>query len=282
MSKYWLAAVAVPVVSLVLLSSGVASASAEGEVNLIAAYGTVQNSDGLMGLVGTPGTAFNYTGLAVDESVEAAAANCDESWDSQQILCDPAPTTNVSSVLTQSSIDTGYTAGPSDPGDVGFVVIDLGETRTFGSLEVFQMHQSDGQVTDVELFVSSASSDVWPLQTDASWTSVTGGTVNDGPDQTGTGPFTNTAVTAFAFAATSGRYVMLQFENDGSYIADDYIEVAGVKLFSAVPVPAVVPAPEPVLADTGLDVAPAGLVALFAMLVGAAVLVASRRRSAQD
>ncbi len=292
MSKYWLAAFAVPVFTLSLLASGGAAVAAESPVNLIATYGTVQNTDGLMGVIGVSGDAtymYNYTSLPQGESAAAADVDCNSTWDARQILCDPAPTTNVSGILTQADNNGGYTSNKQDANTVSYIVIDLGESRTFTSLEIFQMRQSDGSVSQAELFVNGTMGDVWPVQTDEDWRSVAAAPVAAGEDQTGTGPYTNTAVTTFDFDATASRYVMLQFQNDGSTGPADYIEVAGVKLFG-ITTPAVVPEPEPLpavvpdpaLAPTGVDVVPAGLIALAALAVGAALLLMRRRAAAAE
>lgn len=282
MSKYWLAAVAVPVFSLSLVASGVAAASAEGEINLIATYGTVQNTDGLMGVIGISGPdtySYNYTNLPEGASASAAEVDCTSSWDSVQILCDPAPTTDVMGSLTQATVNTGYTSNLNGQDGTSYIVIDLGAERSFNSLEVYQMRQSDGSVTNAELLVSDELGDTWPVQTDASWTSIAGGTIAEGADQTGTGPFTNTALTSFSFESTSARYVMFYFQNDGSYEADGWIEVAGVKLFGITPAVVV---PDPALADTGVDPLPTTLLGMLALLAGAAlVVVASRTRAAR-
>lgn len=278
MSKYWLAAVAVPVVSLSLVASGALAAVAEDPENVIAAYGTVQNTDGRMGVLGVSGTdtyMFNYTELLPGESVAAADVDCSTAWDAQNILCDPEPTTNVSGALTQASSNTGYTSNLNGQDGTSYIVIDLGAERSFNTLEVFQMRQSDGSVTSAELFVSDELGDTWPVQSDASWTSVAGGPIAEGVDQTGPNPVTNTAVTPFSFGMNSARYVMFYFQNDGSYEQDAWIEVAGVKLFGITTPAAVVP--DPALADTGIDALPATLLGMLALLAGAALVVAASR-----
>ncbi len=122
-------------------------------------------------------------------------------------------------------------------------MLDLGETSTFSSLEIYQMMCSAGQITQAELFVSSTDSDTWPTQSDDSWTSITSGPVANGADQTGDRPCTNTSVSTFNFAATTGRYVRLYAQNDGTHDPDTsgYTEAAGAKLFGfagAAPAPA--------------------------------------------
>jgi hypothetical protein len=285
LSKYWLAAFAVPVVSLSLVAAGSVAANAEDPVNLIATYGTVQNTDGYMGIVGVTGDdtyLFNYTTLAQGTSVAAADVDCTSSWDAALILCDSAPTTNVSGTLTQIDGNGGYTSNMQSADTLSYIVVDLGASRTFSSLEVFQMTESDGAVTRAELYVSDNLTDTWPTQADASWTQVAAGPIADGPDLAGTGPYTNTTVTPFGFDAVSGRYVMFYFQNDGTYDADGWIEVAGVKLFGTTTVAAVpAPAPDPALAATGVDVAPAGLIGLLALLGGAALFVVARRRTSR-
>lgn len=250
------AAAAVAVASVIGLAGISPSYAVDDETNLLAGA-SVKNSDGLIGLVGVPfeDGAWTYAeeSFAVDDVVPASAVDCTAIWDIVLILCDPAPTTDARGSLSQASVHTGFIWAMDDQESTGFVVLDLGQVSTFNSLEVYQMRRSDGQATHAELFVSSAASDTWPTQGDDSWTSVVSGTVADGPDQTETAPLINTAVTTYDFAATSGRYVMLYVQNDGSYDADDYIEAAGAKLFGdegATPTPSPTPSPEPSVEPT--------------------------------
>ena len=53
------------------------------------------------------------------------------------------------------------------------------------------------------------------------------------------GVYLNDAMTRFDFEQVSSRYVMLVFQNDGSLSQDQYIQVAGVKLFGTRVPPAV-------------------------------------------
>lgn len=131
------------------------------------------------------------------------------------------------------------------------------------------MVSSDGNVTSASLDVSSATGDEWPTAEDGSWNSVVvESDLNDETVLDGTGPYTNTDVTTFDFAETTGRYVKLTFWNDGSFDNDEYIEVAGAKLFGH----------RNALAETGVDglgLGLAGVIAASAVAVG----VAARRRS---
>jgi hypothetical protein len=176
-----------------------------------------------------------------------------------------------------------------DQNSVSFIVVDLGQVSTFSSLEVYQMWNSDGLVTHVEMFVSSMT-DTWPIQSLPSWTSVAGGIGEDaglvelGAIQTGTSPLplTNEAVTVFNFSEVSGRYVMFYFANDGRYENDQsgtngYIEVAGVKLFGS----AGNTDPTPTLASTGAEVDLMALGSLIAVVAGSAFVAIGRRNRTQ-
>jgi LPXTG-motif cell wall-anchored protein len=175
-----------------------------------------------------------------------------------------------------------------DQNSVSFIVVDLGQVSTFSSLEVYQMWNSDGLVTHVEMFVSSMT-DIWPIQSLPSWTSVAGGIGEDaglvelGAIQTGTSPLllTNEAVTVFNFSEVSGRYVMFYFANDGRYEndqsgTDGYIEVAGVKLFGSVGNTG--STPTPTLANTGADVELLLVGSLTSIVAGAGFFALSRRK----
>ena len=248
--------------------------AAAGDVNLLATYGSVKNSDGLIGLVGVPfyDGEWTYSGsdFPVDTAVSADSVDCTVTWTSFQLLCDPAPTSNVRGQLTQDSGDVGFTSAMGDQDSAAYIVIDLGAVSTFDSYEVYQMVGSDGNVTSASLDVSSVTGDAWPTAEDGSWTTVVAQSdVNDETSLDGAGPFTNTDVTTFDFSATSGRYIKLTFWNDGAYENDSYIEVAGAKLFGH---------PGESLAETGVDgtvVGIVGTIAITSIVLGAVV----RRRS---
>jgi len=269
------------------------SASADGDTNLLPG-GSIRNSDGLIGLVGKPffdeGQQGNwsYDAGEIDEVTTGATADCEDTWTSWALLCDPAPTTNQRGAITQFDADVGYTSSMDDQNSVSFIVVDLGQVSTFSSLEVYQMWNSDGLVTHVEMFVSSMT-DIWPIQSLPSWTSVAGGIGEDaglvelGAIQTGTSPLllTNEAVTVFNFSEVSGRYVMFYFANDGRYEndqsgTDGYIEVAGVKLFGSVGNTG--STPTPTLANTGADVELLLVGSLTSIVAGAGFFALSRRK----
>jgi LPXTG-motif cell wall-anchored protein len=267
-------------------------ASADEETNLLPG-GSIKNSDGLIGVLGEPFDEgyWSYDAGEVDEVTTGSTADCEDSWTSWALLCDPAPTTNQKGVLTQFSVDIGYTSSMDDQNTVSFIVVDLGQVSTFSSLEIYQMWDSDGQVTHVEMFVSSTVTDTWPVQSDPSWTSVTGGIgevageVALGTIQTGDAPsLTNEAETVFNFSEVSGRYVMFYFANDGRYDEDGYIEVAGVKLFGSVGNPGSTPTPAapatttPTLAATGANVEWLFVAGLIAVVAGSGFLAVSRRK----
>jgi LPXTG-motif cell wall-anchored protein len=279
------------------------SASADEDTNLLPG-GSIRNSDGLIGLVGKPffdegeSGYWSYDAGEIDEVTTGGTADCQDTWTSWALLCDPAPTTNQRGAITQFDENIGYTSSMDSPNSVSFIVVDLGQNSPFSSLEIYQMWDSDGVVTHVEMFVSSTLGDTWPVESDRSWTSVAGGIgqqageVALGAIQTGaaaTAPnfLKNEAVTVFNFSEVSGRYVMFFFANDGRYENNQpdtagYIEVAGVKLFGSAgntgTTPTPTPTPTPTLATTGADLQWLTVVSLIALVAGASFLTVSRRK----
>jgi hypothetical protein len=241
------------------------SASAEVETNLLTSA-SIKNSEGLMGAVGKPyADDWIYLPGAPESVARGETVNCsgiEAQYAAYTLLCDPSTTTNVRGQLTQYDQYVGFAGAlEEDPNTVSFIVVDLGGVSTFSSLEVYQMHGSDGQVTHAEMFVSPTLTDTWPVQSETTWRSVAGGVgttagvVRLGEAQSETSSRINNAVTTFDFPETSGRYVMFYFQNDWRHVVDDddddYIEVAGAKLFGkrlpvqAAPAPA--PAPTPLV-----------------------------------
>jgi LPXTG-motif cell wall-anchored protein len=278
-----------------------ASASADQEINLIPS-GSIKRSDGLIGVIGETfnGCYWTYNCGAVDVVTSGYNADCTNAWTPESILCDPAPTTNQRGFITQKNQHVGFTSSMDDQNTVSFIVIDLGQVSTFSSLEIYQMWDSDGNVSHVEMFVSSTLNDTWPVQSDISWTSVAGkigydaGVVQLGVTQAGSSPqLTNSAVTEFNFTAATGRYVMFYFANDGRHPQDGYIEVAGVKLFGSVgsasstptptptPTPTTAPAstiPAAALATTGANFEWLMVAGMLAAIAGAGFLTVGRRK----
>ncbi len=258
--------------ALVVGTSALSSQAVGEDVNLFALYSSITNDDGLIGLVGEPFNDGEWTyDAGVDSDVlTAGSVDCEETWTSWQFLCDPAPTTNARGELTHTAEDIGYTSEMDDQDSVAFVVIDLGVVATFSSLEVYQMIDSDGNVTAISMDVSSATGDTSPTQGDDSWTNVVPTSpVVDESDFVGSAPYTNTDVSTFDFDDTTGRYVVLYMENDGSYEQDEYIEVGGAKLFG--PRPARPPGSGgDSLAPTGIEDNAAGFAGIVALVAGAA------------
>lgn len=267
--------------TLVVGTSALSSHAVEEDVNLFALYSSITNDDGLIGLVGEPfnDAEWTYSSSAdVGDVWTPGNVDCvEDTWTSWQFLCDPAPTTNTRGELTQPDEDFGFTSGMDDQDSVAFVVIDLGVVATFSSLEVYQMIDSDGNVTAISMDVSSVTGDTSPTQGDGSWTEVVpNSVVVDESDFTGSAPFTNTDVSTFDFADTTGRYVVLYMENDGSYENDEYIEVGGAKLFG--PRPARPPGSGgDELAPTGIEDNVAGFAGIVALVAGSAGFALRRR-----
>lgn len=112
---------AAAVSALLVGAASMPAVAATGDVNLLATYGSVKNSDGLIGLVGVPFYDGEWTysdegWFPIDSTVTAADVDCTTTWSSFQFLCDPAPTSNVRGQLTQDSGDVGYTSAMGDQG----------------------------------------------------------------------------------------------------------------------------------------------------------------------
>ena len=227
--------------------------------NLIAKYGSAKFSSGTVGIVGQsfPSGIYNagnftsgdvYRG--VDVNIDTSAYDCWTSWNFFQVLCDPGSGANSQTVLTPgvSNSGTTFTIGnlPTPASQIGFIVIDLGEVRSFDTFQVYQMF-SDGKVTWASISTSSNQTNTWPIYGDGSWQNVAQGSVPAGSlvGSEISGP------ASFGFPATSSRYVLLEFKNDGSLTNSYYLEVPAAKLFlNNQPSPS--PTPEPSLAKTGL------------------------------
>jgi len=262
--------------ALVVGTSTLSSHAAAEDVNLFATYGSITNDDGLIGLVGEPfnDREWTYSGGRVGLVWTPGSVDCEDTWTSWQFLCDPDPTTDTRGELTHADEDLGFTSDMDNQNSVAFVVIDLGAVATFSSLEIYQMIDSDGNVTAISMDVSSATGDTSPTQGDASWTQVVPtSAVVDESDFSGSAPYTNTDVSTFDFDDTTGRYVVLYMENDGSYENDSYIEVGGAKLFGP-------RLPSDELAATGSDDNAARIAGIIALVAGAAGFALRRRARA--
>lgn len=156
--------------------------------------------------------------------------NCDRSWRWEQILCDPAPTTDSATTLTKPSQEVGATFDNDAAQEwYAYYVVDLGATQPLSTFQVYQMF-ADAKTTHVSLAGSPSVGDDRPAVTDAGWFTVLDkSAVGAGTKQSATRV---TDPTAFSLGGVSTRYVLLKFWNDGSLGGGtSYLEVGGIKLF---------------------------------------------------
>jgi formylglycine-generating enzyme required for sulfatase activity len=104
-----------------------------------------------------------------------------------------------------------------------YVVIDLGQIRTFSRVLYYQMF-SDGKTTHAAMDISTTLRGY----DDAGWTPVHAEQLLANGD--GTNP-TTTADLIATFPPVTGRYVRLQLRNDGRYGSEGYVELFKVKIF---------------------------------------------------
>jgi len=175
------------------------------------------------------GISGNYTGEQVNAN--DGDPNCKSAWRWFHILCDPGQYQNDLNYLYKPSFATGLTVTNSPGSTSGYVVIDLGTTRNFNSLRVFQMF-SDGKVTHAEIYAHSNTGSSMPAYNTSGWTRKGSSVVGAGArDPSGCSSPCVGDPTVISFASTSARYVKLIFRNDGRHGNSSYIEVGGVKLF---------------------------------------------------
>jgi len=149
------------------------------------------------------------------------------SWDWIHALCSSV-TINSPDSSTKLSNNEGSTWFAS--GGVQYMVVDLGEVRTFDEFRVFQMMDSDGKVTHAAMYVYPDTNEVVaPIFSNASWSSIISeSVVNDGVISGNV----VTSPTVFTFPETKARFLKFEFRNDGRYGLSGYLEVRELKLFN--------------------------------------------------
>ena len=119
------------------------------------------------------------------------------------------------------------TWGAGGGANTGYMVVDLGQVRTFNELRVFQTY-ADGKVTHVKMYVHPDTSGVAPIYSDGDWTVLI-------PESlVGAGAFSGDTVskpTVISFADQTARFVKFEFRNDGSFGFPNWIELRELKLF---------------------------------------------------
>ena len=148
---------------------------------------------------------------------------CDQAyhWGVLQALC--TNNSNTNSILRSSKIihnGSTFTGGGSSSSPF-YIVIDLGQTRTFTTSIYYQMF-SDGKTTHAALDISSNNQLNTRLST--SWTQIHDYVLLDN-DATSNG-------TSVQFSQVSARYLRLRIYNDGRYGNRSFTELYNFKLFN--------------------------------------------------
>ena len=232
-------------------SAAVTPLDGEEGINLVGTYGSIRWNDEYTGYLfdGVPAifpsgifasglyepafrdVIFNAIDVNADKSSQE---NCTSSWSWAQILCDPKPTggntlpgRNSLTHVFKKNPNAGITFSNSSSANSGFVIVDLGEVRSFTTLRIFQMF-SDGKTTDVRMAASSEIGDTWPSYQDGSWTDI----VAKSPVGAGltSGSYVS-CPSVYDFGATQARYLKFEIWNAGQFGSPNWIEVSAAKLF---------------------------------------------------
>ncbi|MCF8219592.1 MAG: T9SS type A sorting domain-containing protein [Bacteroidales bacterium] len=153
------------------------------------------------------------------------------SWQAPQALYDRGTYQDDPDKWYQESDNEGSTWSEGN-GGYGILVIDLKQMRTLNRFQVFQMMNSDGKVTDIEIFKNTSyTGSTEPSYSDNGWVSVTSSkeTIDDGNLQDGNTPEYVYNPTDISTSVFSTRYLMLYAYNDDSHGHGSYIELKGIK-----------------------------------------------------
>jgi hypothetical protein len=147
------------------------------------------------------------------------------SWGSLQALCTQGSNTNyIYRSIKNTTNGTTFTGLGSSTSPF-YMVIDLGQVRTFSMARYYQMYSrsriSDGKTTHVALDVSSNGA--LNVRSSPNWTEVHGFTLLDN-SQTSNG-------IEVIFPYRTARYIRLRLYNDGRYGSLNYTELYNFKLF---------------------------------------------------
>ena len=190
-----------------------------------------------------------YSAATVNGTNPVAPNNCSAAWQWVQILCD-SDSGNTGTlrrddpnVVYKPGFNAGFTID-SVTATSAFIVLDLGAVKNFTTLRIFQMF-SDGKVTEAAIYRHPSTSTTWPTVSDAGWVEVARSKIGAGLKQNLTS--TTTCPTSIDFSATSSRYIMMNFKNQGEFGDPSWIEVGAAKLFfeTSEPVPGASCPPEP-------------------------------------
>ena len=200
----------------------------------------------------------SYNSTSVGTTISAATVNganptapnnCSSYWMWVQILCDSDSGNsgtlrrNDPNVVYKPNFNAGFTID-SVTATSAYIVLDLGAVKNFTTLRIFQMF-SDGKVTEAAIYRHPSTSTAWPTVSDAGWVEVARSKIGAGLQQYGSS--TTTCPTSIDFSATSSRYIMMNFKNQGEFGDPSWIEVGAAKLFFETnePVPGASCPPEP-------------------------------------
>ncbi len=127
--------------------------------------------------------------------------------------------------------DAGTTWNEGDNG-IGVLVVDMQQVRNLADFSVFQMIDSDGKITHIQLFSHPELGSTPPDHTDAGWTAMMAETL------IGAGSYDSAEnrydePTKFTISATPTRYIKIHARNDGRYGDESYIELKGIKAYVA-------------------------------------------------
>jgi hypothetical protein len=172
-----------------------------------------------------PNYIWDYSNSSATEPYYAQSIDCSNMWRWEQILCDPASKNNDLHYVTKNSQHSGFTGSTSSNREF-YVVVDLGQSRTFNTFRVFQKFSS-GKVTQASLFINSDSSSTRPSYNNSDWQLAGQGVVGRGLSQSGQ----VACPTAISLGTQTSRYVKLVFRNTGEYGNGSWLEVGAVKLF---------------------------------------------------
>jgi len=152
------------------------------------------------------------------------------SWSWTHALCATVGNEDDLVISTKNNDDSGSTWSAGG-GASRYMAIDLGQSRHFNELRVFQMHNSDGKVTSIQMY-SHPNLISLPTYSDPNWvsifpeTNITAGTYSGGLNGTVSDP------TIISFPYTDSRFVLIEAKNDGTHGNSSWTEIRELRLFN--------------------------------------------------
>ena len=117
---------------------------------------------------------------------------------------------------------------------VGYIIIDLGETKNIVGFDLFQMF-SDGKATHAQIFAHNDLSATLPTQTGAGWTEVTSGMTALGAGELNGSQYGGDISKPLRLPLSSPltvRYLKVHAQNNGCLGSQSYIEVRSIRGYS--------------------------------------------------